>query len=63
VIRADAVIMRFLGRILQQIGLVVPLAAILLQLDGMSLGRMLIMAVFGICLFYLGRLIEGYAPR
>ena len=55
--------MRSLGRGLQLVGLmVIPPLAILLQLnESISQGQMLIMAAFAITVFYLGRIIEGYA--
>ena len=54
-----------LGRLLQMIGmLIVPPVAILAQLnETISLGQMLVMAIFGVCAFYVGRLVEGYAIR
>lgn len=43
-------------------GLAVPLVAIVLQLmEVISLGQMLIMAVAAVCLFGIGRIVEGYA--
>lgn len=54
--------LRGVGRSLQFAGLVVPLAAMFLQLMGrLSLGQMLTAAVASLLAFYLGRLIEGYA--
>ena len=60
--------MRAFGRLLQKIGLVLPPAAIVLQLlpgaDGqpvLSLWRMLVMLVAGVCAFGIGRVLEGYA--
>ena len=53
---------RAIGRVLQWIGLAMPLAAVFLQLPlAISLGQMLVMAVAGLCAFWLGRIIEGYA--
>lgn len=49
---------------MQIVGLVLPILAILMQItDRISVGKMLIMAVAAISLFYIGRLIEGYAQR
>jgi hypothetical protein len=61
--------MRKVGRILQHVGLILPPLAILLQvlpngLGGqpvLSVGQMLALVLFAILLFYLGRIIEGYA--
>ena len=58
--------MRFVGRLLQYVGLVTLPAAILLELSDMlgrafNLSQMLIMMVFGFCAFQLGRVVEGYA--
>jgi hypothetical protein len=57
--------MKAIGRSLQFGGLVVLPVSMLLELSGM-LGRfyvshMVIMMVFGIAAFLLGRLLEGYA--
>ena len=60
--------MRSLGRALQFIALVLLPLAVILQLSG-SLGRpfavseMLVMLVFGMCCFGIGRILEGYAGR
>jgi hypothetical protein len=55
--------MRALGRFLQQVGLVGPPLAIVLQLvNKVTVGQMLALLVASISLFYIGRLIEGYAP-
>lgn len=57
-------IMRALGRLLQQLGLVAPLISIVLQLlDILSLGQMLIALVGAVSAFWLGRMIEGYAAQ
>ena len=54
--------MRHLGRGLQWLGLVVPPLGIFMQLsETISLGQMLIMLVAAVCLFWIGRLVEGYA--
>ena len=58
--------MKSIGRGLQIMSLVLLPASMLLELDG-SLGRpfgvsdMVVMLVFGICAFSLGRMMEGYA--
>ena len=54
--------MRFFGRSVQMLGLFVPCIAILLQLNqSISLVQMLVMLVGAVCLFLIGRIIEGYA--
>ena len=54
--------MRHLGRGLQLVGLGVPPLGIFMQLsESISLGQMLVMLVAGVCLFWMGRLVEGYA--
>ena len=55
-----------IGRLLQVIGLVVLPLGMFLELTGalgraFGLSQMVHMLVFGLCAFYLGRLIEGYA--
>lgn len=56
--------MHRIGRLLQLIALVAPLAAIFLELNHtLSLGQMLVAVVSAVCLFYIGRLIEGYGRR
>ena len=58
--------MRRLGQLLQFVGLAVLPIAMVMELSG-SLGRefglaeLLIALVFGIVVFYAGRIIEGYA--
>ena len=58
--------MKSLGRFFQFAGLVALPAAMVLELSG-GLGRsfgvsdMVIMLVFGFCMFYAGRYLEGYA--
>lgn len=48
-----------LGRLLQIAGLVVPLLAIIAQLEGrISVGQMLTFLVAAMCLFWIGRLIQ-----
>ena len=57
--------MRFLGRSMQMLGLIILPLAVLMQLAEQLIrfyvSQMVIMLVFGAALFYLGRLIEGYA--
>lgn len=54
--------MRWIGKLLQLLGLVVLPLGMLLQLgETISLGKMLVMMVAGASAFWLGRLIEGYA--
>jgi hypothetical protein len=60
--------MNSLGRYLQLFALFVLPLGMLLELTG-ALGRsfglseMLIMLVFGVIAFWLGRLLEGYSPK
>jgi hypothetical protein len=54
--------MRSLGRALQFLGLVVPPLAVVMQLsESITLGQMLTMLVAAVCVFGIGRIIEGYA--
>jgi hypothetical protein len=54
--------MRSLGRLLQWLGLAIPPLGMMLQLsDAVSLGQMLTMLVAAVCLFVIGRIVEGYA--
>jgi hypothetical protein len=62
--------MRTIGKLLQVAGLVVLPLAIVMQLTagvradtggGFTVSAMLVMMVTGVALFWLGRLIEGYA--
>ena len=56
--------MRLLGRVLQHAGLIVPPVSIVLQLGNqITLGQMLILLVASVAAFFLGRIVEGYAPR
>ena len=51
-----------LGRLGQLIGLGLPAMAVLLELNrAISLGQMLMLLVFSICAFWIGRILEGYA--
>lgn len=61
-----------LGRILQIIALIVPLLAILVQITPVRIqghallskpGQMLSLIIAALCLFWMGRLIEGYSRR
>ncbi len=52
---------RLVGRALQTIGMVILPVAIFAQLtESISLGKMFVMATFGISAFYIGRIVEGY---
>lgn len=59
--------MKSIGKTMQFIALFVLPLAILMELGNVHERRgvagMLIMAVFGVCLFYAGRLVEGYSRR
>ena len=53
--------MRSLGRGMQVLGLSLPPLAIVLQLsEAISLGQMLTMLVAAVCMFGIGRIVEGY---
>jgi hypothetical protein len=53
---------RAIGRSLQFVGLVVPLLAILLQLqNAITVWQMLIMLVASVCVFGIGRIVQGFA--
>ena len=55
---------RSVGRLLQIVGLGLPAVAILMQItDRLSVGKMLVLAVAALSLFYIGRILEGYARR
>ena len=54
--------MRSFGRGLQLVGLALPPLSIVLQLtESITLGQMLVMLVAAACLFWIGRIAEGYA--
>ena len=54
--------MRSIGRGLQLVGLTAPPLAIVMQLsETITLGQMLIMLVASVCVFWIGRIVEGYA--
>ncbi|HUY88530.1 MAG TPA: hypothetical protein VMV10_07335 [Pirellulales bacterium] len=56
--------MRAFGRLLQHLGLLVAPAAIILQLaEAINVKQMLAFAVAALCLFWIGRLVEGYAGK
>jgi len=56
--------MRILGRSLQQLGLVsLPFSMFLNLVDVLDTKKMLIMALAGFALFWIGRIVEGYAPE
>jgi hypothetical protein len=53
---------RSLGRLLQIVGLSLPILAIVMQvMEQVSVGQMLVMWVAAMCTFYIGRIMEGYA--
>ena len=60
--------LRLVGRTLQIIALVVLPLSMYMQVSG-GLGRsfnvseMVIMLIFGICAFYVGRILEGYGTK
>jgi len=54
--------MRSLGRGFQWLGLGIPPLAMVLQLSNLvTLGQMLTLLVTSVCLFGIGRILEGYA--
>jgi hypothetical protein len=54
--------MQALGKLLQLAGLTVPPITILMQLnDAIKASQMLMMLVASVCIFFIGRIIEGYA--
>lgn len=56
--------MRAFGRLLQHVGLLIAPAAIVLQLaEAIDVRQMLAFAVAALCLFWMGRLLEGYAGK
>ncbi len=59
-----------MGRMLQRLGLVILPVAMVLQLwptrtgrPVLSVGQMLVAMVFGMCLFWIGYLMEAYRSR
>ena len=53
--------LRLIGQSGQRLGLILPAFAIILELNHtISLGQMLIILVASVCLFGIGRILEGY---
>ncbi len=53
--------MRLFGKTSQRLGLILPAFAIILELNHtISLGQMLMVLVVSVCLFGIGRILEGY---
>ncbi len=56
--------MRGLGRALQLIALGMPIVAIIMQVaNQLTVGRMLVAALAALSMFYIGRILEGYASQ
>ncbi|MFN9369089.1 MAG: hypothetical protein ACK6CT_10055 [Planctomycetia bacterium] len=54
--------MRMIGRVAQVIGLTLPALAVVLELNGAITARpMLVMLLFSVACFWLGRIVEGYS--
>jgi hypothetical protein len=54
--------MRKLGRAMQVLGLTFPPLAMVMQLsEAISLGQMLAALAASVCLFLMGRIVEGYS--
>jgi hypothetical protein len=54
--------MRSLGRLMQLLGLALGPLAIVLQMNKtISVAQLLLMGLASLCLFWMGRIIEGYA--
>lgn len=54
--------LRACGRLGQFVGLLVPALAVIMELQhAISLGQMLVMLVASVCVFWIGRLLEGIA--
>ena len=54
--------MRGIAKSMQLVGLTAPPLAIVLQLsESISLGQMLTVLVASVCLFWIGRIMEGYS--
>jgi hypothetical protein len=51
------------GRTLQVIGLTLLPLAIVMQLTGLGVRAMLMLAVFGVVAFWVGRIMEGLGRR
>ncbi|MDA7992914.1 MAG: hypothetical protein MPJ25_07710, partial [Pirellulales bacterium] len=59
--KTNTSVRRLIGQSGQRLGLILPAFAIILELNHtISLGQMLIMLVASICLFGIGRILEGY---
>lgn len=55
-------LMRVIGRLGQLVGLGMPVLAVMLELGGqITSGPMLVMLVFSVCCFAIGRILERYA--
>lgn len=53
--------MRAVGRAMQMIGLAMGPLAIVLQLNqSISVAQLLLMGLASLCLFWIGRILEGY---
>lgn len=53
--------MRAIGKTAQMIGLTMPALAVVLELNGGITSRpMLVMLLFSVACFWLGRIVEGY---
>jgi hypothetical protein len=61
--RAPNVAMILLGRTLQMIGLALLPLAIIMQLTGLGLREMLMLAMLGAVIFWIGRLMEGLGRK
>lgn len=55
--------MLLFGRTLQMIGLALLPLAIIMQLTGLGLREMLMLAVVGAVIFWIGRLMEGMGRK
>jgi hypothetical protein len=56
--------MAAVGRLGQVLGLAIPAAAVVLELNrAISLGQMLVMLVAAVCCFSIGRILEAYGRR
>jgi hypothetical protein len=60
---APNVAMLLFGRALQMIGLALLPLAIIMQLTGLGLREMLMLAVVGAVIFWIGRLMEGLGRK
>jgi len=56
--------MQSVGKLLTMVGLTVPPLSIIMQLnESITQGQMLMMLLASVCLFGIGRIIEGYGAR